>query len=610
MKNGKSLEYIRNLKENHRPFSKILKFGTILGTLFLCSHLFANNFVHAESVNSQDQFFTSLSSPELEIHPELSESFESQKEPLPPTHGAENYDLNSLPFLEWTPTGAHKNLRPECDFRKIQLFKIASKSTSLLNNEISTFLSKCESDIATGQDNFFSNWLSVTNMRHSIGGNSFIRPVTFRLPGKSEDLHLDGLLALKGDYKKRPLVILRVGIFGTMDGFKGERFLLLQLFEQSPFNMLILESTSGKNYIQNNSQISFGGFEEGLQNYYIARLLRGLIPGKPQPMTKLIGSLHFAGVSLAGHGNYFTTLLNEFNKTENQESSPVIQSFLQFCPLVNFRGNYKNLIQSTWRSKLLNLWASKRLQSVQSRIDPKRSFSTLHFFEEVVDSMKNQFRGPTIDTSALRVPRELEHESDYWQANNFWPYFIPTKSPVLSFSTVQDIIVDYSENSKKLQNGEFTRNLDSVYFHALSRSNHCMLTSVYDWNSLTSIFQSYILTNSPNFNQKISTLKIKQPFHTNNSLENSKLTSMDFVDKAEVEFNVTWSDSEKESKAILNFAPSKSVEFPLNRSDFQFKNLKLTEPEKEMLTRWIHHNVFIKYSPSSDQVAVEYTKSL
>ncbi len=40
------------------------------------------------------------------------------------------------------------------------------------------------------------------------------------------------------------MVILRVGIFSNVNEFKAERAWLMMLFEQSPFNVLVLENMS------------------------------------------------------------------------------------------------------------------------------------------------------------------------------------------------------------------------------------------------------------------------------------------------------------------------------------------------------------------------------
>src|SRR5205085_1851106 len=97
-----------------------------------------------------------------------------------------------------------------------------------------------------------------------IEEHPFLRRVFLKLPN---GFKLPGLLALKDTTARRPLIVFRAGIFGNSLDVMGERFLLIQIFEQSGFNVLMLDSLVSPEAIEMNTMYTAGGFDEGLQNY-------------------------------------------------------------------------------------------------------------------------------------------------------------------------------------------------------------------------------------------------------------------------------------------------------------------------------------------------------
>ena len=120
-------------------------------------------------------------------------------------------------------------------------------------------------------------------------------------------------------------MILRLGVFSNVEEFLPERFLLMQIFEQGLANVLVLENSTGADFIANNQRWTMGGYDEGLQNMQVVRMLRR----SSAPLSQLISSVHLMGVSLGGHGVLFASLLNQYN---GQPEHQAIQSFTTFCP--------------------------------------------------------------------------------------------------------------------------------------------------------------------------------------------------------------------------------------------------------------------------------------
>ena len=91
------------------------------------------------------------------------------------------------------------------------------------------YFERCSKALETGHNNIFRNTYETLFLRLHPAQHPYARHVMFHLPG---GIRLKGLLALKGDLRKRPLVILRLGIFSNTQEFFPERYLFMQMFEQ------------------------------------------------------------------------------------------------------------------------------------------------------------------------------------------------------------------------------------------------------------------------------------------------------------------------------------------------------------------------------------------
>ena len=76
-----------------------------------------------------------------------------------------------------------------------------------------------------------------------------------------------GLFAIHDFTKKRPLIVLRLGIHGNVDELIAERFLLRIIYENLGANVLVIESLSSHAFLSSNSKVSLGGVDEGLQTF-------------------------------------------------------------------------------------------------------------------------------------------------------------------------------------------------------------------------------------------------------------------------------------------------------------------------------------------------------
>lgn len=60
---------------------------------------------------------------------------------------------------------------------------------------------------------------------------------------------------------------MRLGIFAGIEDFYADRAWAMMLFEQSPFNVLLVENMTNTDFVENNSRFSFGDSDEGIQTF-------------------------------------------------------------------------------------------------------------------------------------------------------------------------------------------------------------------------------------------------------------------------------------------------------------------------------------------------------
>jgi hypothetical protein len=381
-------------------------------------------------------------------------------------------------LFKWDPSGRSEAVAGGCDFSQQQEKFLSSKTEPLAF--LRDYFIRCEKSLRTGSSDLLSNAYLTNFIKLQPSAHPYAKHVIFHLPN---GIKLKGLLALKGDSRPRPLVVLRLGIFSNTQEFFPERYLFLQMFEQSPFNMLILESLSGSEFLQNNSQYSLGGFDEGIQNYQVAAALQK----KEEPLSKLIESIHLFGISLGGHGVLYASLLNQLNL-------PIISSFAAFCPLVNFKESFEYHRSQGFSMALMNYWARNRM-GLLSSLFPKL---------EADDFIPSLFANlDKVYTTAITLTKEdrlvlppSSRAAGFFSKNDFWPDFKDIKSPILIFATRKDPIVPFEINSRRWLEGEIPLKNVNLKVIPLEEGFHCTIPAAYNWKAWTVILQSYVLKSS------------------------------------------------------------------------------------------------------------------
>ncbi len=484
-------------------------------------------------------------------------------------------------WMKYTPDTTSDTDDKECSSRPWfdrQLNKNSNSSPDSIEKEIKQYLEQCDQKIQSDW-----KWLPIATYRSTMIKlnpleNPYGRQVLFNLPQGNK---VKGYLALKGDNRRRPLIILRLGVFSDASHFVLERFLYLQLFEQSPFNILILESNSSRESILRNKTLALGGFDEGIQNFLIAKELKN----PRQPISSLIDSIHLAAFSFGGHGAFFSALLDQLNINNlkgKQSKASVISSVLAYCPLVHFQETLTSHLDSP-KAPWLNWWVFTRLREMNGKLDGFNISKSENFISNLVLWMKKHYSGPVAFDPSLPLPQEMKkYLRDYWRENDFWPFYKDIHTPVFIFATQEDVLVPLHLNTGRIVSGSMELGNSQIQTHILKAGVHCSLTGSYLWKPLTSLSQAYFLRHS---SYRLEKKELSIPLSPEEFARISSVPSS----------RISWTLHQGETLNKFYLSLKLNKIYFKERLSFDYKEIGLVpsdfEKTKDLLNRWISQNL-------------------
>ncbi len=264
--------------------------------------------------------------------------------------------------LSWTPEWDIDLIdEPKC-FPDNFLSNLININNKEQLNLLQSLWRNCEPKLRKTQYNSVYDSLKMLSIDYSLLNHPFAHEVIFNLHNQQK---VRGLFLINNS-TQRDLVILRPGIYSSFQTMVAERFLVQTLFDEGQFNVLILPSTTGRQFINDNENYRFGALEEGLQTYLISKILND----PKEPFHQLISKINAVGISMGGHGLIVTNIIQSFfeNQTQNIEKS------IYFCPLINYDETKKNL-----NSSLLSSWANQYWNWM--RLEPLRNKNNIRFSE-------------------------------------------------------------------------------------------------------------------------------------------------------------------------------------------------------------------------------------
>jgi len=485
-------------------------------------------------------------------------------------------------FLKYEPTGKQQVFDPACEWQKREPREV--KDFAEFSSKWQAYRAECSSSFQNGSNWGWVHFYKVMFERFRIREHPRLRQVTMKYPNGTV---VHALLGLKDD-KPRPMVVFRMGIFSNIDQMYAERFLVMQLFEQSPFNILAVESMTGSDFISRNKSRTFAGMDEAVQNLHILKHLRD----KSEPISRLVSSLHLLGISMGANGQLFTHILQS-----NQEPKPWVNSTLLLCPPLRLQETLDYHLNHRWRTMFMNMWARKRLAQLRREDAGLRDD---HFLQDLLDKVARTYKGPTEDAAWIRWPADWdERKKDFWKGNAFLPLVKDVPTPLFILATHEDPIVPYLLNSGLIERQQVDLGSAKVLLWPLEKSAHCSLPGAYDWREMASIFQDYVLSQSPEFAMDEQSVS----FEIDNEIQ-TEILRHGFFPHLEIQIR----EGARAADVKVMFYPKQPVSFLDERQikgravsislaslDLGFDGPANLPAEIEMARRWLHQNLRLTY---------------
>ncbi len=528
----------------------------------------------ASQTRSGTALFDSVQSPFFQFQADFAPSVQGEDDLLTPLYRAD--------FLKYEPTGKQKVFSLTCEWQNREPREV--KNFAEFSQKWNSYKDECAQTLQNGSTNGLRNFYDVMFTRLRLKEHPRIRQVSMRFPNGTV---AHALLGLKDD-KPRPMVVFRLGIFSNIDQMYAERYLLMQLFEQSPFHLLAIESMTGSDFVARNKVRSFGGMDEGLQNLHVLKHLRE----KSEPISRLVSSLHLLGISMGGNGQLFTHIMQAL-----QQSRPWVNSTLLFCPPVNLQETLDYHLNHRFRSLLTNMWARKRLSHLGQEDATLRKD---YFLQDLLDKIAKGYTGPIEDASWIRWPTDWsQRKKDFWKGNAFFPLLKDDPTPLLIVATEQDPVVPYLLNSGQIARHQVDLGSAKVLMWTLPEAVHCSLPGAYDWREMASIFQDFVLSQSPEFKRQ----EQSAVFELDNEIK-TEMLKLGFHPR----FEILLKENEPSATVRVKFYPQNEVSFFDERSlktrdfsislaslDLGFEGTAKLPAEIEMTRRWLHQNLRLDY---------------
>jgi hypothetical protein len=399
---------------------------------------------------------------------------------------------NQTPSSSWTPTGEPPRAEPYgCEPQDLEKVYFTNRSDPRKQSEgVRDFFARCDMGLRTeSTKGVLAGTLALAHvgaMTYNFCNHPNIRKIALRL---NNGEIVRGALALKPGTTPRPLVIAKCGMLCNT-GDSGMSLLLMHLYDESPFNVLVLANNTSADFVRDNSIFIPGGFKEGQQIVEIARLLRASAVINPR-----ISSLHVVGMSLGGHASLYASYLAGLNLP----SETSINSTLAACPAVDLETAINGTFTFNIRGIAIGfLYDAAIERAINRRPELNALFTWRNAHTELRMNLIGDLAVYQMNTApaaaSTLVPftqTKISTAREFWQNNNFAQFATrPLAGNTLAIASNDDEVVDPAKNMTTLQSSNVAT--------ALTPSgDHCAWSEFYGWRISSALFRGYVLSQSP-----------------------------------------------------------------------------------------------------------------
>ncbi len=384
-----------------------------------------------------------------------------------------------------------KDMSPACDPKFFEDSLLAKKiSSSEFYQLVKDYFNKCEGELTK------KSWvggvasLAKTALyEYPFFQHPQIKAFTIMLPSGTQ---VPAIVALKQDPRPRPLVVVKCGVFCSATESASLKESLMSLFDQSPFNVVLLANQTGLDHIAMNHIVSIGGWTEGAEVLEVGKWLKEQWTFKDR-----ISSIHLMGLSLGGNAAVFGAAYNDMHP--QSDGSKVYSSVMAVCPVVSLKPTLQNLYGSGLVGDLFTKLTKDQFVAARSTVTDVPDLLT----DQNIPSNKKDMTDylGLINAVSLQRRGTSSTANSYFKNNDFWNLDQKVTTPMLVWASKDDIVVDNKINAQSFESNPYYQNSSTVGVVNLPYGSHCSFTAAYGVLASTIVMKSFVLTHSPEFTE-------------------------------------------------------------------------------------------------------------
>lgn len=396
--------------------------------------------------------------------------------------------FKGMGFLDEIPDGlSTKDISPNCDPRRLEDSILGKKiSTTQYYRTLRKYFEKCSSELTQNSTLGVLGLLKFAKFHYPFLAHPQVKEFMVKLPG---GVKIPGILALKEDSRPRPLVIVKCGVFCSAGETASLKSYLMHLFDQSPFNVLLLANQTGMDYIYHNKKITLGGWAEGKEAIEVGKWMLEQWEHRDR-----ISSIHFMGISLGGNAAVMGAAFNDKYLLSNGKK--LFNSVTAICPVVSLKPSLDSLFSGAIVGRIFAKLTKNHFQEARQYVEDVPELLS----DDKIPSRSGlaEFIGD-VASASLRKRGYDTTTQDYFKSTNFWNWKSEVKTPLLIWASKDDMVVNNRLNAEVVEHDDLYEKSPFVGVLNLDYGNHCGFSSAYGAQVSATVLRTFVLNNSPEF---------------------------------------------------------------------------------------------------------------
>lgn len=401
--------------------------------------------------------------------------------------------------MEWVPLASYRpSKRPECNVDQLESILWGGTPLYPHHGSLQQYFADCESEMVGYSSGRYLPMSKLALVKYRFRYSQPLKMIRIRL---SDGSIVRGVLALKDDGQKRPLIIAKCGILCDVADSETLRVLTMHLFEAGNFNLLLVGNISGSEYQLDNKHFAIGGFFEGIQLMNLVQWVRG------SALDAVTNYIHLIAVSLGGQGALYAALFNSFN--QDKKGDPYFNSVLAISPVVRLKSAvtavyqqghvakkrfYQNL---TWQQIIRS---RAKIPWLNALFPVGTTQSTALLMKIIVAGAINYYQTHDLDADWIPAPlrgTRIDSEADFWRLNDFTRYSHLVTTPTLVLAANNDPIVLTADNAGQLEKSLDPGENNPITVLRLQQGSHVSFSMTTDWQTIATLLQNFFLVHTP-----------------------------------------------------------------------------------------------------------------